>query len=636
MIVSGGTTTLGVYDFKAGLDEFGKINYWVSKVGGYPTNKLIMLSDGTVVQNTLNGNVNNPNTNLTGWKYFNSNSNFLVFSSISDLLAYPTPTDGEVVYVESYYTNEGTGGGFFKYNGILSDVNNQGTIINGWVREQKQSYSVDDFGALPSGTAEDNGDRILLALTNCDRVFIPPNEYPCKMDKLVLKSNNYLFGGGILVGTDPDIVSANVTGTYLRLDNCENVIIDNITIKNGYKGKGVWMTNSRNIKFLDFTIDGFSYGVWCGESDDSVGCSNIEFIRPKILNTRYWGMYFRCLNVSVEENKTKDIRVINPYFYNANMAAFVCAEGNVRYVTLENPRFERCNVCMHFETTTDYTVINARDTDTGKKPDHLPANTEYPYTNWSMYHAFASRGKIIGGKLEKTCYHYAENGGGSEQIEYHGTTALDFVFDGGGSDTSKVFFQKYLFNACTSQEALIYQLAGADHYLRDFTVIGCTSLIGKNDAAGTGDGNKIVIFAPRTVNFRFTNNTVYNACVRLAGFGNMFVTNNNFIGGTNNTQNQFNGISGAQLAGNNLEFTGNIFERAGGSVLGTSAFLISNFSRVRTDNCMRIINQYGYSFNDNYRVEYGNSYVLGWTTGAYTQTGTVDFVTLYGLMPFVK
>ena len=70
MISSGGTTTLGLYDFKVGLDDFGKINYWENKSGGYLVNKLVMLSDGTVVQNTLSGNLNNPNTNMMGWEFF--------------------------------------------------------------------------------------------------------------------------------------------------------------------------------------------------------------------------------------------------------------------------------------------------------------------------------------------------------------------------------------------------------------------------------------------------------------------------------------------------------------------------------------------------------------------------------------
>lgn len=88
MILSGGTTTLGVYDFKAGLDDFGKVDYWVSKVSGYPINQRVMLADGTVVQNILDGNVNDPNSNLTGWVKTN-NASYVRYGdiSVSDVLS---------------------------------------------------------------------------------------------------------------------------------------------------------------------------------------------------------------------------------------------------------------------------------------------------------------------------------------------------------------------------------------------------------------------------------------------------------------------------------------------------------------------------------------------------------------------
>lgn len=73
MIVSGGTTTLGVYDFKAGLDEFGKTDYWVSKVSGYPINQRVMLDNGDIVRNNVEGNTNNPNSDMTGWELEKSN-----------------------------------------------------------------------------------------------------------------------------------------------------------------------------------------------------------------------------------------------------------------------------------------------------------------------------------------------------------------------------------------------------------------------------------------------------------------------------------------------------------------------------------------------------------------------------------
>lgn len=69
MITSGGTTTLGLYDFKIGIEQFGQTGYWVQKANGYPINKRIMLTNGDIVKSTIDTNLNNPNNNMTGWLY---------------------------------------------------------------------------------------------------------------------------------------------------------------------------------------------------------------------------------------------------------------------------------------------------------------------------------------------------------------------------------------------------------------------------------------------------------------------------------------------------------------------------------------------------------------------------------------
>jgi len=67
MISTGGTTTLGLYDFKSALDDFGRADYWVSKPSGYALNKRVLLTNGDVVKSTIADNTNNPNSNMTGW-----------------------------------------------------------------------------------------------------------------------------------------------------------------------------------------------------------------------------------------------------------------------------------------------------------------------------------------------------------------------------------------------------------------------------------------------------------------------------------------------------------------------------------------------------------------------------------------
>lgn len=74
MITSGGTTTLGLYDFKIGIEQFGQTGYWVQKANGYPINKRIMLANGDIVKSTVDGNTNDPNLDMTGWVKVNAAS----------------------------------------------------------------------------------------------------------------------------------------------------------------------------------------------------------------------------------------------------------------------------------------------------------------------------------------------------------------------------------------------------------------------------------------------------------------------------------------------------------------------------------------------------------------------------------
>jgi len=93
MIASGGTATLGLYDFKAGLDEFGKINYWGLQTNGYPINKRVMLTDGNIVRSTVTNNTANPNTDMTGWLFDSEALTIIKLKSLK-------PSSGTLYYLQ--------------------------------------------------------------------------------------------------------------------------------------------------------------------------------------------------------------------------------------------------------------------------------------------------------------------------------------------------------------------------------------------------------------------------------------------------------------------------------------------------------------------------------------------------------
>lgn len=70
--------------------------------------------------------------------------------SVSELLDILSPYNGMRVYVKSYHAGLGKGGGFFIYDSSKSALNDGGTVINGWVRDIKDTVSLYDFGAIPN------------------------------------------------------------------------------------------------------------------------------------------------------------------------------------------------------------------------------------------------------------------------------------------------------------------------------------------------------------------------------------------------------------------------------------------------------------------------------------------------------
>lgn len=76
--------------------------------------------------------------------------------SIADLSTIKNPKDGLRVYVKSYHAGLGKGGGYFTYDSSMSEVNDRGSVINGWVRSFPVSNeaSIDDFGGDVASAGE--------------------------------------------------------------------------------------------------------------------------------------------------------------------------------------------------------------------------------------------------------------------------------------------------------------------------------------------------------------------------------------------------------------------------------------------------------------------------------------------------
>ena len=540
-------------------------------------------------------------------------------------------SEGKIVNVKSLYKDVVSGGGDFIFSTETNLTAKAGFIINVeggcWKRILKTSHSIEDAGAHPTQSRVVNTLAINTALEMSKDVFVPTATYQISPTGIYLNTGNYLHGKGVFVGDAPDTIAADGTGTYLVGAGVNNVEIEGITLKNGYRGTGIIFYDAKDIVIRNVTVDGFTYGITLREKNfqeqDTNGVQDALLENIVIKNTRYWGIYLRCFGTTTQAKKTQRIKVLNPYFYNCHMAGYVEAEGNVRYTVLENPVFERCNVCMHYELSSDFTIINPRTIDTGKKSDQLPSNNEYPFRDWSLYLCFVERGQVIGGNLDSEVNLLGTANGKVADIAFLNVHARSYAFEGTDGNSSQDNYSNISWIGGSVTGTLIYQKAGTS-YLRDINIDGVFSKMN-----GDNNGNAISINAVRCVNMTVKNCTFTNSALKVAIKGFCHILNNKWIVGTDNTNNSFDGTNG-DLSGNFLDFSGNTFTRAGGVVYGKSANFIANWTRARIDNVIRGNNiEYAYEFKNNYRVEMGGSLIYDTTVSMYTDEGTQSFVKLY-------
>lgn len=98
--------------------------------------------------------------------------------SIAELTAIQSPIDGQTVYVKSYHAGLGKGGGEFSYVSSRASENDNGIVINGWVRFNSDVVSPEMFGAKANDLSFDNTDVLNNAFaTGADIHSTPEQTY---------------------------------------------------------------------------------------------------------------------------------------------------------------------------------------------------------------------------------------------------------------------------------------------------------------------------------------------------------------------------------------------------------------------------------------------------------------------------
>lgn len=165
------TTAVNVADASGETQQ--QVNYnggskWHSRVGGYLENERVVLTNGDIVKSTIDGNTNDPNSNMTGWLNIENTG---VVESIADLLAIPSPKDGSRVFVKSIQK-------WYTYKINLTTPENSVTIVGKWEMDIQDAYYASWF-ATPA-VQTDQSAKIQIGYdyaTSVGRAFIVDDHF---------------------------------------------------------------------------------------------------------------------------------------------------------------------------------------------------------------------------------------------------------------------------------------------------------------------------------------------------------------------------------------------------------------------------------------------------------------------------
>lgn len=488
------------------------------------------------------------------------------------------------------------------------------------------------YGVTGDGTTNDTA-AIARAFARGGMIELPPGTYRVNFDSLSIPNGTTIWcatpGAATLLGPTTDTVGADVQGHLVEIIGKQDITIQGIRLKNGYKGKGFVVLASKRINLIDCEVDGFTDGIWIGEGPvigqaNGDGCQDVHITRPRILNTSYWGIYVRGMNITDPAKMTRGTVVLNPYFQNCQMAGYVEAEGRVQDTLLESPVFQRCNVAMHFEYSEGAVIRNPRDYDTGKKGDHTPANTEYPFENWSLYFVYTMNCRVEGGDLESAVVIYASAEEPVRDItltglKYH---ELSLAQTTPTVDSDKRAFERITLDGCSARWTLFYQVTpgtGQPAYVRDLSIRNCKTL----PTTATQPGLVVANGHGVTVEGCW----FYDSNLEIIAEEYIHVLHNTWAWGTAGRRCLFSG-RGATFDGTDCIVSNNTWRFAGTSGL-YAAVVVEYCGRAHVAgnaiNCRST--ERGLQITNNFRLEQGPNFVTGETMQKVETAGSSSIAT---------
>lgn len=96
---------------------------YATSIGGYPLNARLRLTNGDIVKSTIDGNTNDPNVDMTGWRN-ESKSIDRIVQSLAELSMVAGHTDQQLALVM------GVGGGRFYWDAVSTEPDDGGLVIS--------------------------------------------------------------------------------------------------------------------------------------------------------------------------------------------------------------------------------------------------------------------------------------------------------------------------------------------------------------------------------------------------------------------------------------------------------------------------------------------------------------------------
>lgn len=323
---------------------------YAAKIGGYPLNSRLALSNGDIVVSTIPNNTNNPNTDMTGWK----NISYIYDTKVVSILDFSPNADGVTNDTVAWDAAKAKSNAISLSNADFSiplfrtpvDV----SVING----QGATVKVDSNNGASVIAVQ------LIGGTQLSDVTFENAGVSLDGSRAVVSDNSYLKNVGFYNFVH-SVAQPNAWGVYLK--NNKNIVLDSCHFGNNSQSDIAILEGTENVTIINARNDSED-GVYLNlEPNNDVQVKNVNVIGGKFRfmsllensNLNYVIKGFTCTGADIT---TLRYRGAEANFNNCNigsiLANWVALDGTGAQVEYAGAlRINNANLSANFITNPD-------------------------------------------------------------------------------------------------------------------------------------------------------------------------------------------------------------------------------------------------------------------------------------------